>query len=296
MARHPPSAAGTTRRLAFAGVALLVLSGCGGPDTSDPQEPTTQTDETTDLGDDTFEVEATVTPQPGMLDVHPVAIWYEYGGVDDRTLLVTFASQGPPCEVLDSIEVDETETRVTVTLYHGRDPSSDPGEPCDGRPDRVFDVEVPLEHWRRDRFEDFVLINGGSPTDGVEVEAMVTPRPGMADVEPVRWWYDYQQGWEWGRGPDDHTMRVTFASQGPPCEVLDSIEVDETEARVMITLYQGRDPDIDADHPCDGPTRVVGVDVPLSRAYGQTPFSLAGITAERGEGAVINGGHLPEQQ
>jgi hypothetical protein len=49
-------------------------------------------------------------------------------------------------------------------------------------------------------------------------------------------------------------MLVTFASQGPPCEVLDRVEVDETDTQVTITLYQGRDPDIDADQPCDGPT------------------------------------------
>ena len=119
--------------------------------------------------------------------------------------------------------------------------------------------------------------------------ATVTPQPGMLDVHPVTIWYQHAS-------VDDRTLLVTFASQGPPCEVLDRVDVDETETRVTITLYQGRDPDSDAGHPCDGPTRVVGVDVPLSRAYGPAPFSLAGITAERGDGAVINGGHLPEQQ
>jgi hypothetical protein len=276
---HPHASRSSTRarRLVAATVALLVLS-CGGPEFSE---------------DSPFEVEATVTPQPGMLDVEPVQIWYETGSVDDRTVAVTFASQGPPCEVLDRVEVDETDTRVTITLYHGRDPDLDPNEPCDGPPDRVFEVEVPLS--RDFIFEVDVIVVGGSLNFGVDPEAMVTPRPGMLDVEPVRWWYDYQQGWDWGRGADDHTMLVTFASQGPPCQVLDHIEVAETDTQVTITLYQGRDPDIDPDQPCDGPSQVVGVDVPLSRDYGPTPYSLAGITAETGEGAVINGGHLPDR-
>ncbi len=77
---------------------------------------------------------------------------------------MTFASQGPPCEVLDRVEVDETDTRITVTLYHGRDPEADPDEPCDGQPDRVFAVAVPLS--RDYVFEVDVLINGGSVTDG----------------------------------------------------------------------------------------------------------------------------------
>ena len=164
MALHTTSAATPSGHLALAAVALLVLSGCSGTDNPDPQQQATETEETIDLLDGSpFEVEATVTPRPGMLDVEPVQIWYEYGRLDDRTMLVTFASQGPPCEVLDHIEVDETYTRLTITLYHGRDPDLDPNEPCDGPPDRVFDVAVPFSR-------DFigVLINGGSPTDGVE--------------------------------------------------------------------------------------------------------------------------------
>jgi hypothetical protein len=262
--------------------AVLVLAGCGGSETLQPEPAAT------DLVDDRPDVpEATVTPRPGMLDVEPVRIWYEYGTVDDRTMLLTFASQGPPCEVLDRVEVDELDTRLTITLYHGRDPAVDHDEPCDGPPDRVFDVEVPLA--RPFEFEVDVLINGGSLTNRTDVEELVTPRPGMLDVEPVRWWYDY--------GRDDaHAMLVTFASQGPPCEVLDRVEVDETGAQPIITLHQGRDPDADPAERCDGPTRVVGVEVPLSRDIGPagvSPYILAGITAETGEGPVINGGNLP---
>jgi hypothetical protein len=276
---------GSRTRLLFGAAALLVGSGCAGTGASEPQPLATGTEEVTDH-DQPYELETLVSPRPGMLEVEPVRIWYEYGSVGDHTMLVTFASQGPPCEVLDHVEVDETDTRLTITLHHGRDPDTDPGEPCDGPPDRVFDVEVPLS--RPFVFEEDVLINGGSLTDRTEVEELVTPRPGMVDVEPVRWWYDY--------GRDDvHDMLVTFASQGPPCEVLERVEVDETETQAIITLYQGREPDADPDAPCDGPSRVVGVDVPLARDHGPagvSPHILAGITAETGEGPVINGGSL----
>ena len=291
MARHSSRPATPAGTLALAAVGLLVLTGCSGGGTPDPQQQATEIEESTEHVDDgPYDLEATVTPRPGMLDVEPVRIWHEYGGLDDdRSMLVTFASQGPPCEVLDRFEVDQTDTRLTITLYHGRDPDADPGEPCDGPPDRVFQVEVPLP--RAFVFEQDVLVNGGSLTDRVEVDAVVTPRPGMLDVEPVRWWYDY--------GRDDaHAMLVTFASQGPPCEVLDRAEVDETDMGVTITLYQGRDPDAAADEPCDGPTRIVGVDVPRSRDLGPadvSPYILAGITAETGEGPVINGGSLTDR-
>jgi hypothetical protein len=275
----------TRTRLVFGVAALLVLSGCAGTDAPDLQPQTTGTEEATEH-DQPYEREALVRPRPGMLDVEPVRIWYEYGSVDDHTMLLTFASQGPPCEVLDHVEVDETDTRLTITLYHGRDPDADPDEPCDGPPDRVFDVEVPLS--RPFVLEEDVLINGGSLTDRTEIGAVVSPRPGMLDVAPVRWWYDYGRDYE-------HDMLVTFASQGPPCEVLDRVEIDESDTQATITLYQGRDPDADPDAPCDGPTQVVGVDVSLTRESlpaGVSPYILAGITAETGEGPVINGGSL----
>jgi hypothetical protein len=270
--------------LTFGLVALLLLGGCGGSDAPEPDP------EATDPGEDSPDLpEATVTPRPGMLDVEPVRIWYAYGTVDDHTMWLTFANQGPPCEVLDRYEVDEVDTRLTITLYHGRDPDADPAEPCDGRPDRTFQVEVPLS--RPFVLEQDVLINGGSLSNRPEVEAIVTPRPGMLDVEPVRWWYDY--------GRDlVHPMLVTFASQGPPCEVLDRVEVDETATPPIITLYQGRDPDADPDDPCDGPTQVVGVEVPWTQGFGpadEPVHILAGITAETGEGPVVNGGSLPDR-
>jgi hypothetical protein len=71
-----------------------------------------------------------------------VRIWLEYGSWDGELMYVTFLSRGEPCEVLDRVEIDETETRVTVTLYQGRDPDIDPAAPCDG-PLRPLGVVLP---------------------------------------------------------------------------------------------------------------------------------------------------------
>jgi hypothetical protein len=160
-----PTRPATRARLAFGVAALLALSGCAGTDGSSRQPQMTETEEVTEE-DPGYDLEAEVTPRPGMLDVEPVRIWLEYGGGDDPdAMLVTFASQGPPCEVLDSFEVDEAGTTVTITLYHGRDPDADPDLPCDGPPDRAFRVSVPLEG-DYDFPDHATLVNGGSLTDG----------------------------------------------------------------------------------------------------------------------------------
>ena len=164
MAGHP-SLPAIPARLAFGVAALLALSSCAGGDASGEQPQTTEPEEVTEE-DQPYELEAEVTPRPGMLDVEPVRIWLEYArGDDPSTMLVTFASQGPPCEVLDSFEVDEGGSRVTITLFHGRDPDADPDHPCDGPPDRIFQVAVPLEG-DYDFPDHATLINGGSLTDG----------------------------------------------------------------------------------------------------------------------------------
>ncbi len=198
-------------------------------------------------------------------------------------------ARSPSAAIRGAPETDDTDTRVTATLFHDRDPDADPDEPCDGPPDRAFEVVVPLS---RDLiFEVDVLINGASLLGGVDIDNMVAPQPGMVDVEPVPWWYTY------GSGDQHHTMLLTFASQGPPCQVLDRVEVDETATGVTVTLYQGRHPDADPDEPCNGPTQIFGVQVPLSRDYGPYgiwPYSLAGIRAETGEGPVTNGGSLTD--
>jgi hypothetical protein len=94
--------------------------------------------------------------------------------------------------------------------------------------------------------------------DGELPDAMVVAAPGQVDVEPVSWdmveWYG------------STSLRLQFRSQGPPCQVLDRVEVEETPARVTLTLFQGRDPSLAADDPrCeDAPLLMLGVEVPLS--------------------------------
>jgi hypothetical protein len=159
------------RSIALATVSLVVLSGCGAAE-GDPPPVTEPEDGVVGIEEGPAEVEesdseppdAMVTPRPGMVDVEPVRIWYEYGSWDGDLMYITFRSQGEPCEVLDRIEIDETETRVTVTLYQGRDPDIDPDEPCDG-PWRALGVVLPP--LQRDYGpEEGAFVNGGSLTDG----------------------------------------------------------------------------------------------------------------------------------
>jgi hypothetical protein len=159
MTRRSPRRSVLARRLTVAGATLLVgLTGCGGADVTAPAAEVHGTD------DGSSPPEAIVTPRPGMVDLEPVWLWFEYAWADEEdTLLVTFGSQGPPCEVLGHVETEESDAGVTVTLYEGRDPEADPDEPCDGPKDRVLAVEVPLE--RAYEFGYVAVTNGGSETD-----------------------------------------------------------------------------------------------------------------------------------
>lgn len=94
-----------------------------------------------------------------------------------------------------------------------------------------------------------------SESDPPDVE--VTPTPGMLDVAPVEIWT------EWGSSDGD-LLYVDFLSRGAPCEALDRVDVEEDEGtgRVTVTLYAGRDPELDPDEPCDGPLRAQRVVLP----------------------------------
>ena len=69
----------------------------------------------------------TVTPRPGMADVHPVA--WRRSTADGSSVTVRFYSGVEPCNVLDRVEVAETDASVTITLYEGSDPAR-PGAAC----------------------------------------------------------------------------------------------------------------------------------------------------------------------
>jgi hypothetical protein len=159
------------RSVATGTVVLVVLSGCGGTEGDEPtqlaetESGVAETEEgTAELEEsDSEPPEAMVTPRPGMVDVEPVRIWLEYGSWDGDLMYVTFLSKGEPCEVLDHIEIEESETRVTVTLFQGRDPALDPDEPCDG-PWRALGVVLPpLE--RDHGPEEGSFVNGASSID-----------------------------------------------------------------------------------------------------------------------------------
>lgn len=89
---------------------------------------------------------------------------------------------------------------------------------------------------------------------------LVEPRPGMAGVHPI--------GFERARPlGDGSTLRVIFWGGVEPCSVLDSVEVEETDERVTITLYEGYDPDA-GDVACVEIALKKAVDVTLSRPLG----------------------------
>lgn len=65
-----------------------------------------------------------VEPQPGQLDVHPVAIDTLSANVDGRHVVVTasWTSGVEPCYVLDTIVVDQGDHTFTITLREGHGP------------------------------------------------------------------------------------------------------------------------------------------------------------------------------
>lgn len=81
----------------------------------------------------------------------------------------------------------------------------------------------------------------------------------MTDPEPAKIWLEYGS-WE------GDLSYVMFPGQGEPCEVPGHIDIEQSEVaedRSVVTLYQGRDPDIDPSEPCDGPTRAFTVVLPV---------------------------------
>lgn len=65
---------------------------------------------------------ATVSPRPGMVDVHPVP--FESATPQGDDVRVVWWSGVEPCHVLDHVDVDETVEKLTITLHEGRDPEA----------------------------------------------------------------------------------------------------------------------------------------------------------------------------
>lgn len=64
----------------------------------------------------------------------------------------------------------------------------------------------------------------------------VKPRPGMADARPVAWEKARQT-------PDGRHLRVVYWSGVEPCNVLDDVDLRYTTETVVVTLYEGSDPE-----------------------------------------------------
>jgi hypothetical protein len=117
---------------------LLVAAACGSPEGSagaepgsspsrsyDPEDPVTsgpgmpgRDDEGPGPGYDL------VQPKPGMDDDKKVPFQRAVGKKDSKALTVIFWSGVEPCNVLDRVEVEETEKDVMITLYEGADPQT----------------------------------------------------------------------------------------------------------------------------------------------------------------------------
>jgi hypothetical protein len=87
------------------------------PDTPVSSCPDDEEPRTTDPGDEAEPVE----PNPGMINVAPIPFDHVDVGADDRTLTVFFWSGVEPCYVLDHVDVEESPTTISITLFQGSD-------------------------------------------------------------------------------------------------------------------------------------------------------------------------------
>ena len=126
------------RRIALVVPLLLMAAACGSPEGSagaepgsppsrsyDPDDPVTsgpgmpgKDDEGPGPGYDL------VRPKPGVVDDQRVPFQRAKGEKDSKILTVIYWSGVEPCNVLDRVEVEETEKDVTITLWEGLDPET----------------------------------------------------------------------------------------------------------------------------------------------------------------------------
>lgn len=98
----------------------------------------------------------------------------------------------------------------------------------------------------------------GSPSQGEGRAERVVPRPGMADLRPI--------GWEKARqSASGRSLRITYWSGVEPCNVLDHVDVRYGDKRIVVTLYEGHDPD-EGDVACIELALLKEVVVPLEEA------------------------------
>jgi hypothetical protein len=120
------------RRLALVVPVVLLAAGCGspqgsaspGPGRSPRPEGPVSSSPIPPLEEIPGPGYETVVPKPGMKDVRPRPFERVKSSDDGRTLTVIYWSGVEPCNVLDHVEVKETATAVTITLYEGSDPNA----------------------------------------------------------------------------------------------------------------------------------------------------------------------------
>jgi hypothetical protein len=64
----------------------------------------------------------TVTPRPGMRNVHPVPWDRAVPDASGRRVRVEYTTGVEPCNVLDHVDVRYSRSAVTITLFEGSDP------------------------------------------------------------------------------------------------------------------------------------------------------------------------------
>jgi hypothetical protein len=153
------------------------------------------------------------------------------------------------------------------------EPSGEPGasgsgdRPVSGAPDRPAPDELPAIP-PTDQCAEVPEGEGGDAiehercpaTDFDKKYELVEPRPGMIDVRPVQW--------AGVRTSDDGlTLTVRFWSGVEPCSVLDHFDVNYTGDSVVVTLYEGRDPEA-ADVACIEMAVLKAVRVELDQPVG----------------------------
>lgn len=110
--------------------------------------------------------------------------------------------------------------------------SADPEQPVSSTPDP--DASLPQGQGRAQR---------------------VRPRPGMADLRRVAWEKARQTS-------SGRSLRVTYWSGVEPCNVLDNVDVRYKKSEIIVTLFEGYDPD-QADVACIEIALLKAVVVPL---------------------------------
>jgi hypothetical protein len=66
----------------------------------------------------------TVTPRPGMRNVHPIPWDHAVPDASGRRVRIEYTTGVEPCHVLDHVDVRSSRSAVTITLFEGSDPTA----------------------------------------------------------------------------------------------------------------------------------------------------------------------------